>query len=1203
MQRPHSYFFCLGLAIEVLILAQAASAQVPNGQIPVMPGAPMPGAPMPGTPMPGIPKAPVPVVSPVVSPVVPQTPSQTPSQTPTQMPTTVPTGVTPVANRSGLQILAPVAETILDVPAATAIVQAPLGAIVELSINGTKVDVANVGRTETDNENKLVTQTWYGLPLTEGNNTITVTTRVNGQVADTVSRQIQVRGDIKNIKVEAVETRIPADGKSQATIRGELIDAQGNRSNREAMITLITNGGEFIGADEEPNQPGFQVRAKAGQFTAKLKSSLNAQTVNIRAIAGSLNAYNQLAFETSLRPSIATGFADLRFGKRGTDFYQSLRNYLPIDQDNGSRLGLKGAVFATGKVGEWLFTGAYNSDRALNRTCDGNNRLFRTVQECETQYPTYGDNSQSTIVAPSTDHIFARFERNSPIPRAGVDYAMWGDYTTEEFASKSQEFTAMTRQLHGFKLNYNLGNLQLTGLFANNLQGFQRDAIAPDGTSGYYFLAQRFLVEGSENVFVELEELNRPGTVLGRQQLQRGPDYEIDYNRGTILFRQPVLRTDIGPGGETLVRRIITTYQYETPGQSDNYMYGGRAKYHISRQQNQESWLGGTYLRENRGSRDFELYGVDTQIALGSKASLIGEYARSSNLSDLLGVVDGSAYRFELAGQPWPGIDGRIFYRKASEGFANNATISFVPGQTRYGAQGNLKLGKQTRLRAQYDHEDNQGVAARALTTVFDLFAPRQEAVPGIRQDNALTTISLGLQQQIGAADLTIDWLHRDRTDRITDRNSGNSDQLRSRFTTPIAKNLTFLAQNETTLSVNNDAFYPDRTLLGLNWNVLPGINLQLAQQFFTKGNVSGNSITSLNLAGDYNLWSEAKISGRYTLFTNPDGWSGNGAIGLKQGIKFSPGLRGDVAYEHVFGDVVGQTPAGNQFFQPFAPGQSGASLGLQGGDSYSVGLEYNDSPSLQAMARYEHRSSGSGSNTVISANAKGKLSPEITALVRYQRANSANQTIQGLGTTVDLKAGLAYRNPKNDRFNGLFRYEYRKNPSLLPSSILFSNGTGSSEHLFAMEGIYSPSWQWEFYGKAALRTGKSYLAEDLISTNTIGLMQARAVYRFHQNWDITGEARWIGQGSAAYSEWGAVVEAGYYLNPNLRMYAGYTFGGVSDRDFDGSRKANGAYLGVAVKLNELFNGFGLQKTTPKKSGSDQVVKAVSAKAIPLNPP
>jgi hypothetical protein len=1202
--RSHSYFLYLGMTIELLLgglMSQTAQAQLPNAPLPGMPTAPMPGMPVPGTP---------PMLSPPPAPApekaVDKTPAPTlelaPGKTLERALDKTPGMTTPATG--GLQILSPVAETILDVPAATAIIQYPLGATLVLSINGTQVDIANIGRTETDSENKLITQTWYGLPLAEGTNRLTVTTLINGQVTATATREIQVRGDVKTLKVESLETRLPADGKSQATVRGELLDAQGNRANREAIITLITNGGEFVGVDEDPNQPGFQVRAKAGQFTAQLKSGLTGQTVSIRAISGTLNAYNQLSFETNLRPSIATGFVDIRLGQRGTDFYQSLRNYLPTDEDYGTRLGVKGAAFATGKVGEWLFTGAFNSDRPLNRTCDGGNRLFRTIQECEQQYPTYGDNSQSTIVAPSTDQLYVRFERNSPTPRAGVDYAMWGDYNTEEFASKSQEFTAMTRQLHGLKLNYNVGNLQLTGLFANNLQGFQRDTIAPDGTSGYYFLSQRLLVEGSENVFVELEELNRPGTVLSRQQLQRGPDYEIDYGRGTLLFRSPVLRTDIGPGGETLVRRVVTTYQYETPGQSDNYMYGGRARYHLSRRQNQESWLAGTYLRENHGSRDFELYGLDGQMALGTKGAVIGEYAHSSNLSELLGVVDGSAYRVELTGQPWNGLEGRAFYRKTGEGFANNATTSFVPGQTRYGVQANLKLGKQTQLRAQYDHEANTGIAPRPLNTTFDLFAPRQEALPGTKQDNALTTVSLGLQQQIGASALTVDWLHRDRTDRITDRNSSNSDQLRSRLTVPIAKNLSFLAQNETTLSVENDAFYPDRTLLGLNWNVVPGINLQLAQQFFTKGNNSGNSITSLNLSGDYNLWSEAKISGRYTLFTNPDGWKGNGALGLKQGIKISPGLRADIAYEHLFGDSLGLTPAGTQFLQPFAPGQSGASLGVQGGDSYSFGLEYNDSPSFQAMARYEHRSSTAGSNTVISANAKGKLSPAITALLRYQQASSANQTIQGLGTTSHLKMGLAYRNPKNDRFNGLIRYEYRKNPSILPSSILYSSGTGSSEHLFALEGIYSPNWQWEFYGKAAMRSGRTYLADDLVGTNTVGLIQARAVYRFHQNWDLTGEARWIGQSTTGYSEWGAVLEAGYYLNPNLRLYAGYTLGRVGDRDFDSGRGSSGPYLGIAVKVNELFHGFGLQKAPARTAPvTQQIVPVVPPEAPPEAPP
>ncbi len=114
-----------------------------------------------------------------------------------------------------------------------------------------------------------------------------------------------------------------------------------------------------------------------------------------------------------------------------------------------------------------------------------------------------------------------------------------------------------------------MGNFQITGFYGNNVEGFQRDAIAPDGTSGYYFLSRRLLVPGSENVFIELEEVNRPGTVLQRKQLSRGADYEIDYERGTLLFREPLLRTDIDDDGIVLVRRFITTYQYKSQENSN----------------------------------------------------------------------------------------------------------------------------------------------------------------------------------------------------------------------------------------------------------------------------------------------------------------------------------------------------------------------------------------------------------------------------------------------------------------------------------------------------------------------------------------------------------------------------------------------------------------------------------------------------------
>jgi hypothetical protein len=131
------------------------------------------------------------------------------------------------------------------------------------------------------------------------------------------------------------------------------------------------------------------------------------------------------------------------------------------------------------------------------------------------------------------------------------------------------------------------------------------------------------------------------------------------------------------------------------------------------------------------------------------------------------------------------------------------------------------------------------------------------------------------------------------------------------------------------------------------------------------------------------------------------------------------------------------------------------------------------------------------------------------------------------------------------------------------------------------VEAIYAPNWQWEFYGKYALRNSTSYLAEDLVGTSTVNLGQLRTTYRLGYSWDVVGEARVISQSN--YTETGFVIEAGYYLTPNLRLSAGYAFGKVDDRDFSGTRSAVGPYLGLTVKLNELFDGFGLQKIPPRQ--------------------
>jgi hypothetical protein len=1088
-----------------------------------------------------------------------------------------------------VKILTPKPEEVLNSLSTSVIVQFSLGSQIELRVNGQLVEQSLLGRTETNPDTKLVTQTWYGIGLKEGQNDLSATI---GEKTDTV--QISVTGAATQLKIESLSSRIPADGRSTAIIQGQLLDKDGNRSNQDAVITLTPTAGKFIDADLNPDQPGFQVQAKEGLFTAKLLADNKAQTVRISAITTGLEAFTQLQFETALRPSLLTGFIDLRLGAKGTDYYSRYRDFLPVDRNNDPQFGFNSAIFATGAIGEWLFTGAYNSSRSLNEGCDCDTNLFATGSSNNQTYPVNGDSSKSELVTPSISSVFVRLERSSKVPGANPDYLTWGDYNTEEFARPSQQFTSISRQLNGFKSNYNLGSLAITGFYSQYVKGFQRDTIAPDGTSGYYFLSRRILVGGSENIYLELEELNRPGTVVKRQKLERGTDYDIDYDRGTVLFKSPIFRTAVNEYGQILVRKIIVSYEYDAKN-SDGQIYASRLQYNLSGADQKQSWLGTTFLQESQGLREFQIYGADTQISFTNAGKLTAEYAHSQNSSELLGPVSGQAYRLELEGQLFSFLTGRTYYTSVDTGFANNATTSFVPGQTRYGVQAVGKVTNSTNLRWQYDHEDNFGLAPVARNTFEELFTPQSQATTGSAVNNSLTTVTAGVQQRFGQSSVDLDWIYRQRQDRMSSSNSNtNSQQLRSRLNVPLAKSLTFQAQNELSLTSQQDSVYPARTTFGLNWAAMSGVNVSLSHQIFNGGQFSGNSVTSLNLNGEQKLGADTSLTGRYSIVGSSDQMSTQGAIGLKNRLTIAPGLLLNVGYEHVFGSFFNRNASSQQFSQPFAFGQAGSSVSFNSGDSYSAGLEYTDNPNFQASTKYEYRSSAGGTNTVITSGITGKVSPSLTALARYQQASSANQNL-GLGDSVNVKMGLAYRDINSDQFNALFRYEYRQNPATIPDSILLGTGTGATDHTFAVETIYAPNWQWEFYGKYAFRNSTSYLSNELVGTSSVNLSQLRATYRLGYSLDLVGESRLITQGN--YMETGFVLETGYYLTPNLRLAAGYAFGKVEDRDFSGSRAAGGAYLGLTVKLNELFEGFGLQKVAPKQQ-QESVTKET-----PLSPP
>lgn len=1021
------------------------------------------------------------------------------------------------------------------------------------------------------------------------------------------------------------EGRVAADGRSLITITGRIVNDKGELIAKppgltEFKVTLTTSAGRFIGTDADLDALGFQVLVEDGVFTVQLQSGIEAQRVRIRAAAiikesqdtalnnrlidREIEAFTQVEFIPNLRPSIATGVVDLRFGPRGLNYWGSRRDFLrpELINDNRYEVSAGAQVFTTGRIGEWLFTGAINTRRNLNERCDGSSRLYQDQQVCEQQYPVYGDSSRVEYLAPSRDSIFLRFERTSPTPGAETDYLMWGDYSTTELARSSQLFTSVTRQLHGFKTNFNFGNLQLTALYSYNIQGFQRDAIVPDGTSGFYFLSRRLVVGGSEDVFIETEEQNRPGTVVERKQLSRGQDYEIDYDRGTLIFRRPILALDFDPFGNNLVRRIVVTYQHESLNAGNTNLYAGRLQYNFLQglPQSQQAFVGTTYLRENMGMQLFELYGGDFRVPLGN-GQVIGEIARSRNITLAFGEMRGTAYRVEAETNLATGLAARAYYRSVTENFANNSTASFSPGQTRYGGNVTARIGSTTNFNVGIDYETNYGIAPPVRTQLFDLFNPVPQTPPGARVDNTLTTVRAGVQQQLGASQLNLDLVNRNRSDRTNLLGNGNSTQFVSRLNVPVTENLNFRAQNELNLGTRSDNLYPNRSTLGLDWRVMQGVNVRLAHQFLDARIFGRDSLTSLDTVLDRRIGENTAITSRYSVYSGVNGVIGQGAIGLNHNWVVSKGLRINLTYEYIFNNLFANTGAGTQFAQPYATGQTSSSLGNFGGQSYSVGLEYNPTQDFQASARIERRTSSAGNNTVISTAAAGRLSPSLTGLFRYQQAGSSNQLLQ-IGNTASLRLGLAFRDPADDRFNALLSYQYRSNPNTIPDDLLNGSGAGSRDHLLSIEGIYAPDWQWEFYGRYALRQSTSFLASNISTDSTVLLGQIRATYRFDYRADLAAEVRWIGQPSVNFGELGLALEGGYYLSPDLRAYVGYSFGRVSDNDFTGFRSRGGVYFGITLKVNELWEGFGRQTPQPRTETAEAPPsQGINAASAPLN--
>ncbi len=586
------------------------------------------------------------------------------------------------------EILEPADNAVLARPYSDIAVRVPEGAVDTLRVNGSAVPRESIGRKIHESERKIYIYQYIGVKLSPGPNTIALETRTPGGGTSVSSITVTVPGPPSRIVLSPAKADVGADGSAPVPFTATLLDFFGKISTREQLLTVVLARGKVAGDDLDPAMPGHQVKAVGGvaSFAVRGAGETGPETLAVRA-GSSLVAEADVFFVPKPRAWVVAGIADVTAGANtvsgdigGTDDDRMFKDGFSHDE----RL----ALFAKGSIGDgYVLTGSY--DTAKGRT----DPLFGREDPAK-YYPMYGDGSRTGYDAASGDKLYLKVEK-------GRSYALYGDYRTD---LTQADFARYDRTFTGAKADLDLGVFSVRAFGAETGRFLAKDELRGNGTSGFYFLTRRPVVEGSERVRIEVRDRFHAERVLSTVDKASFTDYSIDYESGSILFKEPVPSLDAGMNPV----HIVALYESEGGG-GEFYTFGGRAA--LKPWQGLE--VGATAVREDRNLETASLAGVDATLKVGKALRVSAEVAGT----DTAGSGKGTAWKVEAEGAPSAKTAVSAYYRSVDRKFENLSAQSAEPGTVKYGAKADHRVTPSTGLKAEGYVEESE-TAGTKLTSV-----------------------------------------------------------------------------------------------------------------------------------------------------------------------------------------------------------------------------------------------------------------------------------------------------------------------------------------------------------------------------------------------------------------------------------------------------------------------------------------------------
>ena len=1010
------------------------------------------------------------------------------------------------------------------------------GQTVSLTLNDSPVPLLNFQARDSNKTRSVLISRWRSVDVLDGQNVFVATVKnADGSIAETIRREIYFIKEIARAIAAPDQSVLVADGRTHPVIAVRIEDNAGRpvHAGRKLKVDVqepyrleTSDRLESVNELVAPNASRADASVGAnGIALIRLQPTLQTGRATVTV---TLDDGRTVDITMYLKPEkrdwIIIGLAE---GSAGMEQLEG--NKIDLSENGTDIIDGRLAFFAKGLVkGDWLMTLAVDTAKRRGKR-DGD--LFEEIDP-NAYYTLYGDRSYQEHEARSRYPVYLKLEKNT-------FYAMFGDYDTNMIDS---ELTRYSRRLSGFKTEYAGERFDLIAFAAETNQGFAKDEIPADGTSGVYRTSFAPVLGGTETITIETRDRFRSDVILDSRIMRRHLDYTIDYLTGDIIFRLPVDGTDAQFNPNVIV------VDYETSEDSErNLTYGARA---AVKSAGGKLRAGVNYIHEegraDRPGGEQDVLGVDIVARLSESTEVRAEYALSKDKQDSGETIDAAAYLAEIV-HTSDDFSAQAYIREEEAGYGVGQQGSNTNGIRRYGVDASYVISENIQEdtgRRLLRNIEGQSYVEQSLTTG----AKRTLTEISVTQDSDAFGGALGLRHV--KEDLTAG----EQRESLLAIGSARFSSPKHGFTASVAHEQPLGGEDESTL-------FPQRTTLGLDKTITSKAAVSLRHEVLEGQNAAGENTT---LGVTYSPWIGTDVSAQTDMLTGDSARRLGATVGVDQQFKLnekwsaSAGLAQRKILDNV-GTAIDVVPD-----DAIAP--------IDISEDYItgyMGVGYRTAVT-SASARFEARDSQSSETYIATAGVARELSEELS-IAGAARSQAVNYKTDGTDEArTDIRIGTAWR-PRGEGIVVFDRFDFKHDRT--------ADNVSTTKLINNLTANVMVNDRTQVTGYWGIKHVETDIADDRYS-NWTNLLGGELRYDVTPRIDVGVHGQMISTGETTSYAYGPSI--GVSPAENIWISVGYNVEGYNDDDFEAAEYSrDGLYIKLRLKFDQDSAGKLLRKISP----------------------